>query len=324
MGLPRRVVSNAELCETLNTSPAWIERKTGIRERRYLSGDESIEDLAVESADKAIRQAGLTPRDIDVLVVACSTPDWIMPSLGVIVADRLGIETPRIVDITQHACSSFVYATYIAAGLLQEPDLSNALVVCAEAASRGTDPADRRVRVFFGDASGAAVFTKTPGPHGMLSYDLGNAYSPGVALAGPALLNHQRATPGGAMDSPYLTMDGPLVWQEAGTRVPKSINAVLDAAGVELDDVDGIAIHQANIRLVEHIIESMGADLGKVGISGDVLGNTGAASPLTSLWRLAADGRARAGDTIVIGAIGAGFLWGSLCFRLPFDISVDA
>lgn len=323
IALPERVVTNEELCATLKTSPEWIERKTGIRERRFLSDGESITDLVEESARKAVRQAGLTMRDIDVLLVTCSSPEWTMPSLGVLLAERLGIETPRIIDITQHACASVVYAVYTASCLLQEPDVRNALVVCAEGPSRVTDPDDRLVRIFFGDAAGAMVLTKTPGDVGLLSYDLGNAPSPKVALAATALLNGPK-TQGDPEIGPYLTMDGPTVWQEATTRVPKSLAAALDAAGVEVDDVAGFALHQANLRLIEHIAGSAGIDMAKVAITVDTLGNTGGASPLTALWRLAEDGRAKAGDVIAMGAIGAGFLWGSLCFRLPRDIRVEA
>ncbi|MEU5021005.1 ketoacyl-ACP synthase III [Streptomyces angustmyceticus] len=323
LALPDRVVSNAELCETLDTTPEWIEEKTGILERRFLGADETITELAIQAGEKAVHHAGIEARDIDVLVVASSTPEWIMPSLGVIVAERLGIETPRIVDMTQHACASAVYAIHTASCLLQEPGLQNALVVCAEGASRVSDPRDRTVRIFFGDAAGATVLTRTEGSGGLLSYDLGNAYSPAVALAGPSQLNHARDTPGHEGPSPYLQMDGRVVWQEATTRLPKSVSEALAAAGVEASEVNGFAFHQANVRLLQYIVRTMGVDYEKVPITADVLGNTGAASPMTALWRLAADGRAKAGDVIVLGAIGAGFLWGSLCFQLPNDVKAE-
>ncbi|MFA7765870.1 3-oxoacyl-ACP synthase III family protein [Streptomyces sp. NRRL S-448] len=323
LALPDRVVTNAELCETLDTTPQWIEEKTGIVERRFLRSDETTTDMAVKAAEKAVRAAGLEPRDIDVLVVASSTPEWIMPSLGVVLADRLGIETPRIVDMTQHACASAVYAIHNAACLLQEPGSRNALVVCAEGASRVSDPLDRTVRIFFGDAAGATVLTRTDGPDGLLGYDLGNAYSPAVALAGPSQLNNARTTPGLDAPSPYLQMDGRVVWQEATTRLPKSVNETLAASGVETYEVSGFAFHQANVRLLHHIARTMGLDDDKVPITADVLGNTGAASPMTALWRLAADGLAKKGDVILLGAIGSGFLWGSMCFRLPYDIEAE-
>ncbi|MFJ2753717.1 3-oxoacyl-ACP synthase III family protein [Streptomyces sp. NPDC087297] len=323
VALPERVVTNAELCETLDSTPEWIEEKTGIRERRFLAADQNITDLAVEAAAKALTAAGLVARDVDVLVVACTSPDWMMPSLGVTVADRLGIETPRIIDITQHACASSVYATYTASCILQEPGLENALVVCAECVSRNTGPQDRTTRIFFGDAAAAMVVTRTEAPAGLLSYDLGNAYSDAVTLISPSQLRHELDTLGHEVHSPYLQMDGRTVWQEAGTRVPKSLAETLAGAGVGVEDVSGFALHQANVRLVHHIARAVGADLDRVAITADTLGNTGAASPLTSLAALARDGRARAGDLIVLGAIGAGFLWGSLCFRLPADLNVE-
>ncbi|GAA1542728.1 ketoacyl-ACP synthase III [Streptomyces albidochromogenes] len=323
LALPDRVVSNAELCETLDTTAEWIEEKTGIRERRFLAADETVTDLAVQAAEKAVRLAGIEARDIDVLIVTSSSPEWIVPSLGVTVAERLGIETPRILDLAQHACASIVYALHTAACMLQEPGLGNALVLCAEGASRLPDPHDRTVRIFFGDAAGATVLTRTPDPGGLLAYDLGHAYSPAVALAGPSLLNHARNTPGHEPADPYLQMDGRVVWQEATTRLPKSVSETLAAAGVEAGQVSGFALHQANVRLLRYIARTMGVAPEKVPITADVLGNTGAASAMTALWRLAADGRAKAGDVIVLGAIGAGFLWGSMCFQLPHDITTE-
>ena len=323
VALPETIVSNAELCETLNTTPEWIEEKTGIRERRWLGPDEDITGLATRAAEQALAAARLAPRDVDVLVVACTSPDWMMPSLGVIIADRLGIETPRIVDITQHACASSVYATYTASCLLQEPGLTNALVVCAECVSRNTEPGDRRTRIFFGDGAAAMVVSRTEAPAGLLAYDLGNAHSRAVTLASPALLRHEADTLGEASTSPYLQMDGRTVWQEASTRVPKSLQETLAGAGVGIAEVAGFALHQANVRLVHYIARTVGADLDRVAVTADTLGNTGAASPLTALWTLAREGRARRGDVIVLGAIGAGFLWGSMCFRLPDDIDVE-
>lgn len=321
LALPDRVVTNAELCQDLDTTPEWIEEKTGIKERRFLEADETVSDFAVEAARKAIADAGLTADQIDVLIVACTTPDWLMPSLGVCIADRLGIVSPRIVDITQHACASSVYATYQAACLLQEPGLETALIVCAERGSGGTDPLDRTTRIFFGDAAGAIVFRKSDTAGGLLSYDLGNTYSDAVRMATSAQLRLRPAAPGyTAPRGPYLEMDGKTVWQEATTRLPKSIHETLSLAGLDVADVNGFALHQANAKLVEYIGRTMGVDPERTPITADTLGNTASVSPVTSLWRLAHEGRAKRGDTVVLAAIGAGFLWGSLCFELQHDI----
>jgi len=321
LALPERVVTNAELCENLDTTPEWIEEKTGIRERRFLRSHETVLDLAVEAAEKALAAGGTEARGIDVLVVACTTPDWIMPSLGVSLAERLGIETPRIIDLTQHACASSVYGIYTASCLLQEPGLDTALVVCAERGSGITDPGDRLTRIFFGDAAGAVVLRKADGADGLLSYDLGNVYSDGVRMATSWRVDQE--VPGSATDtprSPYIFMDGNVVLREAMTRVPKSLSEALSLAGVTVDEVSGFAVHQANAKLVRRIGRMVGAAPEQVPVTADTLGNTAAASPLTALWRLASEGRTRRGDVVVLGAIGAGFLFGSLVFRLPEDL----
>ncbi|MDT0447151.1 3-oxoacyl-ACP synthase III family protein [Streptomyces johnsoniae] len=320
--LPERVVTNAELCETLDTTPEWIEEKTGIRERRFLEPEDSLLDLAVRAAEKALDAAGAGARDIDVLLVACTTPDWVMPSMGVSIAERLGIESPRIVDITQHACASSVYGIYTASALLQEPGLERALIVCAERGSGGTDPTDRVTRIFFGDAAAATVLRKSEGPDGLLSYDLGNVYSDAVRMAAPWRVHQETAgssTP--TPVNPYLQMDGRVVLREALTRLPKSITETLSSAGVTVDDVSGFALHQANARLVRELARIVGADTERVPVTADTLSNTASVSPLTSLWRLAMEGRAKRDDIVVMGAIGAGFLFGSLCFRLPQEIN---
>ncbi|MDQ0774378.1 3-oxoacyl-[acyl-carrier-protein] synthase-3 [Streptomyces aurantiacus] len=321
LALPERVVTNEELCATLDTTPEWIEERTGIRERRFLEPHETVADLAVEAAEKALAAADVQAAAIDVLVVACTSPDWVMPSLGVTIAARLGIATPRIVDFTQHACASTVYGMYTAASLLQEPGLETALLVCAERGSGGTDPQDRVTRIFFGDAAGAAVLRKSEGPDGLLGYDLGNTYSDAVRMATPWRLNQE--VPGSPTETPrtpYLHMDGSVVLREAMTRLPKSVNESLASAGVTVDQVSGFALHQASAKLVRQIGRMAGADPERVPVTADTLGNTASVSPLTSLWRLAHEGRAQRADLLVIAAIGAGFLFGSLCFRLPEDV----
>lgn len=321
--LPDRVVSNSEVSENLDTTPEWIEQKTGIIERRYLGDNENITGMTASSAEKALRAAGIDARDVDVLVVASTTPDMVMPSLSAIISDQLGIVTPRLLDITQHACASSVYAIYAASCMLQEPGLETALVVCSECISRVTDPQDRAVRIFFGDAAGAVVLRKNQGPAGLLSYDLGNSYSTAVSMVSPSQLCHERALNGHEVSSRYLQMDGKVVWQEATTQVPKSISECLAAAGVDVAEVGGFALHQANAKLVEHIARSIGVSADRVPITANRLGNTGAASPITALCELAKNGLAKREDVIVLGAIGAGFLWGSLCFRLPADIKAE-
>lgn len=324
VSLPERVVTNADLCERINSTPEWIEEKTGIRERRYLEPGTAVADLGSDAANKALKLAGIAARDVDILIVASTSPEWVLPSLSMEIAAQVGITTPRLIDLTQQACASSIYATYLAACMLQEPGLKTAVVVCVEAGSRVTDPADRTTRIYFGDAAGAIVYQTAAEGEGLLSYDLGHAYSDAVAMPGLAAVSHEPSPAVDVPSSPYLTMDGRKVWDEATTRLPKSISETLAAAGVDAMDVAGFALHQANVRLLQYIARSMGIDIARVGITADTLGNTAAASPVTSLERLARNGLAKRGDVIVLGAIGAGFLWGSMSFKLSSDIRVEA
>lgn len=322
LAVPDQVVTNAELCRTLDSTPEWIEEKTGILQRRYLDAQDTVLDLAIEAAEKALAGAGVRACEVDVLVVASTTPDWALPSMGVSVADRLGVVSPRIAAFTQTACASSVYGIYTAACMLQEPGLETALLVCAERGSAACEPGDRTTRIFFGDAAGAMVLRRTDGAAGLLSYDLGNVHSHSLRQAAPWRVRQSTTTPGEPVpEHHFYYMEGKAVLREATTRLPKSIHEALSSAGVAVREVSGFALHQANAKLVREVGRILGVDPERVPVTADTLGNTASVSPLTSLWRLARDGRARRGDIVVMGAIGAGFLFGSLCFRLPNDVA---
>lgn len=315
--LPERIVTNDELCAKLDCGPEWVESRTGIRERRFAHPDTDITELLARAGEGALAAAGLRPQDIDVVVVGSSSPEWLLPAMSVTVAARLGITTPRLLDLTQTACASAVYSIYTAAHLLQEPGLRHALVLGADLPSRVTDPDDPVVRVFFGDAAAATVLSRSEGAEpGLLSYDLGNSPDHAVHLASPHIVATRPPT------NRYLQMNGRNVWQTATAVVPKSIHAALADANVGVDEVAAVAIHQANIRLIEHIVAELGIEPGRVPITADVLGNTASASPLTALHAVAQRRTAVAGDVLLLSAIGSGFLWGSLCFRLPADIAI--
>lgn len=320
IALPETVVTNDDLSRQFDTTPEWIERKTGILSRRRMEPGEDLLDYAARASRAALRGADLVPQDVDVVVVATSTPDWVMPSFGLQLADRLGIDTPFIVDLTQFACASAIYAIHQAALQLRD-GMKRALVVCPEAATRALDPTDRLGAVFFGDATGALVLERTR-DDGLLAYDLGHALSFGVSLPTTVGIDVRQAR-GETDPSRFLAMDGPTVWSQATTALPKTLSECLGSAGIRVDDVSGFALHQANIRLLDHVVDEMGVDRDRVAVTGDSLGNTAAASPLTALARLAATGRARSGDLVTMGAIGAGFYWGSAVFRLDRDMYAE-
>ncbi|MFI6168329.1 3-oxoacyl-ACP synthase III family protein [Nocardia sp. NPDC051052] len=320
--IPDRRVTNAELCEQLDSTPEWIEERVGIRERRFMDPDVSLVDYSVEAVEKSIELAGLTADDIDVVISVTSTPDWFFPSFGVAIAGEVGIATTRIVDLTQTACAGVIYAIYTAGCLLQEPDLENALIVVADRYSSITDPQNRRTRILFGDAAAAMVIRRSD-TGGLLSYDLGNQPAGGARLPTPWQLRGATAStelPRG----PYLHLDGRDVWQAAVTLLPDSLLRALSAAGVKVADVSGFALHQANVRMLESMTRTLGANPELVPVTADTLGNTAAVAVLTSLHRLAQSGQTKRRDVILMGAIGAGYMWGSMCFELAEDLRVGS
>lgn len=314
LNLPEDIVTNDELCAQLGhtTTSDWIERKTGIRERRFFPpATDTVEALTAAGA-AAIEAANMQPSDVKFVITACTTADWLLPAMSVRVAAALGITTPHLYDLTQTACASAVYATTLAASLMHEGP-GSALIICADFGSRVTDPFDRATRIFFGDAVGAMILTKSD--DGLVAYDLGNEYSPAVRQASHHLTRHTK-------ESPYLYMDGKSVWDTAIRVVPKSIRKALADASLSVSQVEAIAFHQANIRLIQEIMRQTGASHSQVAITADTLGNTAAASPLTALYSLTEQGKCKKGNRLVLSAIGAGFFWGTCVFSLGEDISL--
>ncbi|QKV80276.1 3-oxoacyl-ACP synthase III family protein [Amycolatopsis sp. Hca4] len=301
--LPPDVVPNAELASTLDTSDEWIVRHTGIRTRRRLAPAESTSGMGAAAARQALAAAGLTARDVDAIIVATYTPDQPLPSTALIVKERLGADRALTLDITQAACANGVQALFLAAHLLQTPAARTVLVVAADCASRVTDPADRTTRVFFGDAAGAAVLTRARSPQGgLLGWDFGAELSYDVEIPAPGA---------------YLRMNGRAVWNTATRCLPDSILRAADEAGVPVEEITHFFLHQANLNIVTAAMDKLGVPRTRAPVTVDTLGNTGSAGVFTALHERFTTGAVRPGDTYVVSAIGAGFQWGTLCFRHP-------
>ena len=313
--VPERVVTNDELVRTgLDTSDAWIVERTGIRERRYLPSGRTTSDMCVAAAEEALREAGTAAARLDAIIVSTFTHDQPLPSTALMVKERLGAHRALPLDLNQAACAGGVYGLWLAAHLLHNEALENVLVIGAECLSRVTDPRDRGTRVFFGDAAGAAVVGRTRPGHGLLAWHAGSKLSHSVEIpAGGSRLPTGPET--AAAGEHFLKMDGRAVWKEATEHLPASVRAVLDTAGHAVDEVDHFVFHQANLNIIKEAMHELGQPLGKATISVERLGNTGAATVFLGLHELMAGGRARSGDLVVVSAIGAGFLWGSLCLR---------
>ncbi|GAA2908046.1 ketoacyl-ACP synthase III [Streptomyces thioluteus] len=311
--VPRTVVTNEELTRTLETTDEWISTRTGIRERRFLEEGCATSDMAIKAARRALDRARVDPSDVDAVVTTTFTPDQPLPSMGMIIKEAIGAHRAMPLDLTQAACSGGIYALLTGAHLLQNTAFKHVLVIGADAGSRGTDPRERTTRVFLGDAAGAALLGRTPVGFGLLSWDTGGELSFEVEItAGGSRLPTSPETV--EARSHFLKMNGKAVWNIATDKLPDSIRKTARRAGVELDDVQHVLLHQANLNIINETARELSLPSHRVPTTVQRLGNTAAASVFTVLHETL-EQRARHGDLMIAAAIGAGFLWGSACFR---------
>ncbi|MEV0280504.1 beta-ketoacyl-ACP synthase 3 [Streptomyces sp. NPDC050610] len=311
--VPPRVVTNEELTQLLDTSDAWITSRTGIKERRFLEEGLATSDMSIEAARQALSRGGVDPTELDAIILTTFTPDQPLPSTALMVKHALGAHRAIPLDLTQAACSGGIYALLVAAHLLQNDSYSNVLVIGADAGSRATDPQDRGTRVFLGDAAGAVLLGPGAPGFGLLSWDTGDELSYDVEIpAGGSRLPTSEATADGR--GQYLKMLGKAVWNMATGHLPNSIRQTALRAGVELDEVRYFLLHQANLNIINEAMHSLGVPAERAPTTVGRFGNTAAASMFTVLHETMAKG-ARHGDHLIMSGIGAGFLWGSACFR---------
>jgi len=293
--LPENVVTNADLEAKLDTNDAWIVERTGIRERR-VGGTTAA--LATEAASRALDRAGLGPRDIDLLVLATTTPDQEVPATSADVADRLGLRGGAM-DVNA-ACSGFVYALVAAAGMVGG-GLDRVLVVGAETLSRITDQHDRTTAVLFADAAGAVVVEAVPGESKLLGYDLG---------ADGSLRSLLYCDRGG-----FIVMEGQEVFRRAVRATVDSARAALERAKVSAEDIALFVPHQANLRIIDAARQRLGLPRERTAVVLDRTGNTSAASVPLALSDAADAGRVAPGDLVLLSGFGAGMTWASAVLR---------
>jgi 3-oxoacyl-[acyl-carrier-protein] synthase-3 len=313
--LPGTIVTNHLLARTLDTSDEWIVTRTGIRERRRLAPELATSDMCVASAGPALAAAGLPAADLDAIIVATYTYDQPLPSTSLVVKDAIGARRALALDVTQAACASGIHALLIAAHLMRDRAMNAILVIAADCASRVVDPGDRTASVFFGDAAAAVVLARTQADGaGLLSYDIGSELSYDVRIpAGGSRQPASLATVRGGQH--YLHMNGRAVWDAAVSHLPASIAGAARNAGLAVTDVQHFFLHQANLNILSQTMAQLGVPLERAPITLDKLGNTGAAGMFTALHHTYSRGLLRPGDTYVVSGIGAGFHWGTLCFR---------
>ena len=305
--LPEQVVTNEDFARRLDTSDEWIRTRTGIRERHYAAPDEATSDLATAAGRAALHDAGLTADDVDVIIVATTTPDHPVPATAPIVAARLG-RTCTAFDLNA-ACSGFVYGLQVGAGMAA--DGSTVLLIGAETLTRYVDPDDRSIAVLFGDGAGAVVLRRddaaTIGP-----FDLGSDGSELEILWMRAGGSREPFDPiAHAETSSRMSMRGGDVYRHAVTRMTSSSQIVLEAAGITIDDIDLMVGHQANLRILEAVGQRLGVPEDRCHITVDRHGNTSAASIPLALDDARQQGLLDPGARLLLTAFGGGLTWGS-------------
>jgi 3-oxoacyl-[acyl-carrier-protein] synthase-3 len=306
--LPARITTNADLEKLVDTSDAWIVERTGIRQRHHASEGELTSDLALKAAERAIEAADIDSGDIDLIVVATTTPDRVFPSTACILQAKLGIANACPAFDVQAVCSGFVYALATADNFIRAGQAKTALVVGAETLSRITDWTDRSNCILWGDGAGAVVLEASAEP-GIIATHLhaDGRYQDLLFVDGGVSLR----TEGGC----YMRMSGNAVFKMAVNTLDAIVDETLEANGLAKDDIDWLVPHQANIRIIQATARKLGLGMERVVVTVDRHGNTSAASIPLALDAAVRDGRIRRGELVLMEAFGGGFTWGSVLLR---------
>jgi 3-oxoacyl-[acyl-carrier-protein] synthase-3 len=305
--LPQRRVSNAELAETVDTSDEWIVARTGIKFRHIAGDGETTATLGADAAREALKAAGLDASEIDLIVLATATPDQTFPATATKVQAMLGIDDCVAFDVAA-VCSGFLYAVSVAESMIRGGSATNALVIGSETFSRILDWEDRGTCVLFGDGAGAIVLGANDEGRGVLS----------AKLHADGRHNQLLYVDGGVSTTGTvgkLRMKGPEVFKHAVTNLAAVLGETLAAADLQVNDVDWVVPHQANARILDATARKLGLDAGKVVVTVDQHANTSAASVPLALDTAVKDGRIKAGDLVVLEAMGGGFTWGAAAIR---------
>jgi 3-oxoacyl-[acyl-carrier-protein] synthase III len=306
--LPERTVTNHDLAKTVDTSDEWIISRTGIRERHYAAAEQNASDLAVEACRRAMLAAHVHADDIDLIIVATSTPDMVFPSTACILQDKLGIKHSIAFDM-QAVCAGFVFGLATADKFIRSGAAQCALVVGAEVFSRIMNWQDRSTCVLFGDGAGAVVVKASNAP-GLLTTHLHTDGSYRGALCAPGTVEN-----GKIRGSPMLTMEGGAVYKFAVKAFEDVAWEALNANGMQPAEIDWFICHQANQRIIMHAARKLNLPDDKVVLTVDRHGNTSAASIPLALDVTVRAGKIKAGDNVLLAALGGGFAWGAALLK---------
>jgi 3-oxoacyl-[acyl-carrier-protein] synthase III len=306
--LPAKILTNQDLERTVDTSDEWIHSRTGIRQRHVAADDEQTSDLALAASRKALAAAGIDAADLDLIVVATTTPDMVFPSTACILQAKLGAGNCPAFDV-QAVCSGFVYGLATADQFIGTGQYRNALVVGAEIYSRILDWNDRATCVLFGDGAGAVVLQRSEAP-GIISSHLHADGAHVNMLSVPGTVSR-----GQVSGRPFVHMDGQSVFKFAVKVLNEVAEEALAANQLEASDLDWLIPHQANIRIIQATTRKLGVSMEKVVVTVDRHANTSAASIPLALDEAVRDGRIRAGQRLLLEGVGGGFTWGAILVR---------
>jgi len=310
--LPANLVTNDELSKRVETSDEWIQQRTGIKQRHLAADGEYTSDLAVAAATQALERAGLTPADIDLIIVATTTPDYTFPSTATIVQRKLGMHHGAAFDV-QAVCSGFVFGVATADSYLKNGLAKRALVIGAETFSRLLDWTDRTTCVLFGDGAGAVVME--------VEHVLDDAPERGVLASSLRSDGHYwdklytKGGPSTTLGMGFVHMEGKEVFRHAVGMITDVVHSVLETTGYGVNDLDWFVPHQANRRIIDGAGHKLGIPPEKVVVTVDRHANTSAASVPLALNEAFTDGRIKQGDLVLLEAMGGGFTWGASLIR---------
>lgn len=312
--IPEKIYDNAYFESIVETNDEWITRRTGIKERHVSAADEYTTDLATKASLAAIENAGISPEEIDLVMLATVTPDYFTPAGACVVQNNIGAVNAAAFDFNA-ACSSFVTGMVIAEQFIKCGTYKNILLVCADVLTKVTDYTDRSTCVLFGDAAGAAVLSADE-RGGMLAYEIGADGSGSMLITSLAVKESEEEVEkrlAGRKETIY--MEGQSVMKFAVKAMADSTNRVLEKAGLTYDDIKLIVPHQANYRIVESAIKRMGVKADKVILNVEKFGNTSSSCIPSALTDAITSGKIQRGDKVVIVGFGGGLTWGAAVFE---------
>lgn len=317
--LPTQILSNKDLECMVDTTDQWIIDRTGVRERRIAPADTATSDYSYQAALMALKQSGVRPQDLDLIIEATSSPDMLFPSTACLVQERLEAWNAAAFDL-EAGCTGFIYGVSVAEKYLLSPSYKNILVIGCDLVSRVIDYTDRGTCILFGDGAGAAVLSRGSDKYGILASYIGadgrgakHLYMPGGGSAQPATLESVAA------GQHYLKMNGQEIFKFAATIIDQVANRLLTEAGLTYNDIDIFVPHQANLRIIKAAVRRMSIDPQKTLINVHKYGNMSAACIPVALAEAEQEGKLKAGDVVLMIGFGAGLTYGGMIMRWGSD-----